>query len=1162
MPRPTNRPTASIWQSKSRTDLEQTDELASVEEPVVSRETLESLSQRIREGESYALFKQGIASIGPGERFSVAGAAGSLPSFLLADLAATSGSPIVCILPEHEDATYLAGDLAELAPDSEVLILPPSGSDPYDPERLSDTEQAIARNDVLQTLVSGHTAVIVAGVEAVAEKAPSGTEIRTASVHLSVGMTMAPATIASRLVELGFAHTDFVQEPGELAVRGGILDVYPYSGAYPIRIEFFGNEIDSIREFDTTSQRSVSRLNEKLLLPRLTVTEAASRESVLNLLPADTTVVLFDAELISGFADKCVERARKHRDEAIQQSEIEQPDPAEFFLSGKELVGELQRFPRLEFTRRSANASLDLGSRPQPSFNSHLNSLRTQIERNAGEQIDTVILCDGKGQRDRLTELLETELRNYPLSLIEASLHQGFTHANVGLALYTDHQIFDRFHRPKVRKSKTRAGISLRELKNLKPGDFVVHTDYGIGQFVGLQYITVRDQRQEAVRLSYRDSDTLYVNINALHKLHRYTGKDGHHPALTKLGSGQWEKTKSRTRKRVKDIARDLIKLYAKRMATPGYAFSGDSVWQRELEASFRYEDTPDQAEAASAVKLDMMKPVPMDRLVCGDVGFGKTEIAIRAAFKAVQDGKQVAVLVPTTVLADQHGETFAKRLADFPVRIEVVSRFRTKDELKSVLERTKRGEVDILIGTHRLVSKDVAFKNLGLMIIDEEQRFGVAVKEKLKEMRVNVDTLTLTATPIPRTLQFSLLGARDLSIVATPPPNRQPIVTEIHSYSTDLIQEAIQYELDRGGQVFFIHNRVQSIEEMSATLRNLIPNVRIQVAHGQMPGPRLEKVMAGFKDHSFDVLLSTNIIENGLDIPNANTIIINHANRFGLSELHQIRGRVGRSDRKAFCYLLVPSIHSLTREARQRLNAIEEFSDLGSGFNLAMRDLDIRGAGNMLGAEQSGFIADVGFETYHKILDEAVQELRADEFAELFKDAPPPPPADETQIEIEDEALLPANYVNDATERLNLYRQISSARDSVALAALRDELADRFGNPPEAVDALLFAARLKLLGQDMRLAKISFKNNRLFLSFPDHEKDQVFYNAIFKRLLATLTDLPNRYVLKESKGGKLRAIVQDVATQEDAEALLTAIAEATVGKATSDAAGEAESSD
>lgn len=1149
----------------------------------VSRETIVSLSERIWQGEEYILLERSVADANPGERVLVSGAVGSLPAFVVAGIARNSSGVLLCILPEAEDAAYLASDLSEIAPERSVLLLPNSGDDPYDPERLPDTDQAIARNDVLQAILSNGDSIIVSSIDAIVEKAPSGEELEAASLHLRSGMEIAPSAIAEKLVSLGFKYTDFVQEPGELAVRGGIVDVFPYAGSFPIRIEFFGDEIDSIREFDTASQRSVSKLDEKLVLPNLQRDDEIARASILNLLDPNATLAVFDESNLIGYADNILSQIHKNHEAAVAQALDETVrDPDTFFLSPEELAKEVEQFKRIDFGRAGAPAKVSLPtaaspeatspeaassqaasskaasanavssraitSKPQPAFNSHLALLRTHLEASAAEGIQTVIFCDGKSQRDRLSELLESELRELPLSLLDASIRQGFVLPKAGLAVYTDHQIFDRFHRPKARKTKKTAGISLRELRNLSPGDFVVHTDYGIGQFVGLQYITVREQRQEVVRLSYRDKDTLYVNIAALHKLHRYTGKEGHQPQLTKLGSGQWDKVKTRTRKRVKDIARDLIKLYARRMATPGFAFQADSVWQREMEASFKYEDTPDQAEAAAAVKDDMMKPVPMDRLVCGDVGFGKTEIAIRAAFKAVQDGRQVAILVPTTVLADQHGETFAKRLAEFPVKIDVISRFRTKEEVKEILKRVKSGNTDILIGTHRIVSKDIEFNNLGLMIIDEEQRFGVSVKEKLKQMRVNVDTLTLTATPIPRTLQFSLLGARDLSIIATPPPNRQPILTEIHSYETDLIREAIQFELDRGGQVFFIHNRVQSIEEMSATLRNLIPNARIQVAHGQMPGSRLEKVMLGFKEHKFDILLSTNIIENGLDIANANTIIINNANRFGLAELHQIRGRVGRSDRKAYCYLLVPSIHSLTREAKQRLNAIEEFSDLGSGFNLAMRDLDIRGAGNMLGAEQSGFIADVGFETYHKILDEAVQELRADEFADLFKDAPPPPPANETVVEIESEALLPADYVADTTERLNLYRQISSATDSSALTALRDELADRFGDPTPAVDALLFAARLKLVGQSLRLAKVSYKNERLFLTCPDTTQDQVFYNAIFKRLLAALNDLKNRYVLKESKGGKLRAIIQEVQTHEQAESILSTLAATVVG--------------
>ncbi len=1145
---------------------------ASVEisDQTVSRETIQSLSEKIWAGDEYVQLELAIADSAKGSRIAVRGPTGSLPAFLIAGLSKHKPGCFLCLVPEHEDAAYLASDIAEIASEDNVLLLPPSGDDPYDPERLPDTDQAIARNDVLQAIISGTNSVIVASVEALIEKAPSQETIETSSLKLVLGAEVPPETIAERLIQLGFRRTDYVQDPGELAIRGGIVDVYPYAGAFPVRIEFFGNEIDSIREFDTASQRSVSRLDEKLILPNLQLTGPGDRESILALLPDDATLVLFGEATLAGYADKIIETATRHFDEQTGSDSdgdasangpedrgdsplSELVEPSAYFLTADRLTEQMSSFRRLDFSRVSerngeGSNTFSIKSNPQPAFNSHLALLRTHLEKSAASGIETIIFCDGKGQRDRLAELLDTEIRDLPVSLLDASVQEGFVLPSIGLAVYTDHQIFDRFHRPKARKTAKKAGISLRELKSLKPGDFVVHTDYGVGQFVGLQYITVREQRQEVVRLSYRDRDTLYVNISALHKLHRYTGKEGHHPQLTKLGSGQWEKVKTRTRKRVKDIARDLIKLYAKRMATPGFAFQPDTVWQREMEAAFKYEDTPDQAEAAEAVKDDMTKPVPMDRLVCGDVGFGKTEIAIRAAFKAVQDGKQVAILVPTTVLADQHGETFTQRLKDFPVNVDVISRFRTKDEVKTILKNVKRGDVDILIGTHRIVSKDVEFKNLGLMIIDEEQRFGVTVKEKLKQMRVNVDTLTLTATPIPRTLQFSLLGARDLSIIATAPPNRQPILTEIHSYSTDLIREAIQYEIDRDGQVFFIHNRVQSIEEMSGTLRNLIPSARIQVAHGQMPGPRLEKVMLGFKEHKFDILLSTNIIENGLDIANANTIIINNANRFGLAELHQIRGRVGRSDRKAYCYLLVPSVHTLTKEAKQRLNAIEEFSELGSGFNLAMRDLDIRGAGNMLGAEQSGFIADVGFETYHKILDEAVQELRADEFAELFRDAPPPPPVNETVIELDAEALLPADYVADTTERLNLYRQISGATDTLALAALREELKDRFGEPPAEVDELLFAARLKLIGQSMRLAKVSYKNERLFLSCPGADQDQVFFNAVFKRLLAALTDLKNRYVLKESKGGKLRMIVQDVPDPKAAEIVLSKLAAESVG--------------
>ena len=791
------------------------------------------------------------------------------------------------------------------------------------------------------------------------------------------------------------------------------------------------------------------------------------------------------------------------------------------------------------FVDAPADETFHFDARPQPDFNANLGLLHQRLARNAAEGIDTFVLCDSQGQESRLRELLEEEVENKQVRLTVESLHEGFEVASLGLAVYTDHQIFNRYHRPTARKRKKKSGgLSIRDLQNLSPGDFVVHIDYGIGKFAGMEKIEVRGKQQESVRVLFAGGDTLYVNVNALYKLHKYTGKEGHQPRLTKLGSGQWEKTKAKTKKRVKDIARDLIALYAKRKASRGHAFSPDSVWQRELEASFQFEDTPDQATAAQAVKEDMEQPTPMDRLVCGDVGFGKTEVAIRAAFKAAQEGKQVGVLVPTTILAAQHYETFKKRLASFPIKVGVLSRFQSKEDQKKTIEGLADGTIDIVIGTHRLTSKDVQFKHLGLLIIDEEQRFGVQVKEKLRKLRAEVDTLTLTATPIPRTLQFSLLGARDLSIISTPPPNRQPIITEIHSFDKDLIRDAILYETSRGGQVFFIHNRVRSIDEIASTLQAIVPDVRIRVAHGQMKGSELERVMLDFVEHRFDVLVSTNIIENGLDIANANTIIINQAQRFGLSELHQLRGRVGRSNQKAFAYLLVPSVHVLTREARQRLQAVEEFSDLGSGFNLAMRDLDIRGAGDMLGAEQSGFIEDVGFETYHKILDEAVQELRADEFSDVFDGAPMPPVGD-TNVDVEEDAFIPEGYLANNVERLNLYRRIAEADAEEALDTIRTELVDRFGPIPPELDHLLAAAEMRLLAQTIRLPKVTFKNARLFLEMPSQEEDPFFYEHRFHPLLERLNGLDRRYVLRDKKGGKLRAIVQDVQSLGAAKAVL-----------------------
>ncbi|HEX7071769.1 MAG TPA: transcription-repair coupling factor [Rhodothermales bacterium] len=1075
-------------------------------------------------------------------------AAGSLAAFALHHLQASVQTPVLCITPDEDQASYLFSDLEQL-PQSSVppVRLPASGRKPYDLEQIPDPTPIVERADVLEHLTEGRAGLIVASLDALYERVPSPQAVHAETIAIRSGDMLPPDQLVERLMERGFSRVEFVDEPGELALRGGILDIFPFAGAFPIRVEFFGDEVDSLREFDPKTQRSVSRLSQARIVPNVETALAGGHTLApfFDYLPDDTLIAVFDEARLLEKAASLFETAEAEFEKALSANGQElPPSPAEKYLDADNIREALGRHPRIGFGSfgTTGGSTVDMRARPQPDFNSSIGLLKDRLLQHRREGIDCFILCDSRGQEGRLHELLQDDDGAVPATLLVESLHQGFEVPGLGLAVYTDHQIFNRYHRPTARRQKKRlGGMSLRELQTLNPGDFVVHVDYGIGKFAGMQKIEVRGKQQEAVRVLFAEEDVLYVNVNALHKLHKYSGKEGHQPRLTKLGSGQWERTKSKTKKRVKDIARDLIKLYARRKASRGFAFSGDTVWQRELEASFQFEDTPDQAAAAAAVKQDMEQPFPMDRLVCGDVGFGKTEVAVRAAFKAVQDGKQVAVLVPTTILAKQHAETFTRRLQNFPVRIDVMSRFRSTAEMKEIVERAAAGKVDIVIGTHRIASKDVRFKNLGLLIIDEEQRFGVAAKERLRQLRAEVDTLTLTATPIPRTLQFSLLGARDLSIMSTPPPNRQPIVSEIHTFDRDLIRDAILYETSRGGQIFFIHNRVQSIDEMAAQIRALVPTVRVRVAHGQMQGKELEQVMLDFVDRKFDVLVSTNIIENGLDISNANTIIINHAERFGLAELHQLRGRVGRSDRKAFCYLLVPSVHVLTREARQRLQAVEEFSELGSGFSIAMRDLDIRGAGNMLGAEQSGFIEDVGFETYHKILDDAVRELRAEEFSDLFAAEPVPAPS-ETVIDVEEDAFIPETYVSNNVERLNIYRRISDAQEIVALGEVRAELEDRFGELPQEVLNLLAAAELKIVATSLRVPRITYKNERLFLETPGQEDDPYFYEKVFHPLLERFSALDRRFVLKESKSKKLRVIVQDVPTLEGARAVIESL--------------------
>jgi transcription-repair coupling factor (superfamily II helicase) len=1130
--------------------------------------SLSSIANRIETTSAVTRLRAWTAEAQRGDRapvLHVKGAAGSLPAFLLYHLHNEPGAPLCCLVPDEDAAAYLQSDLEQLLGDPEdaLLRVPATQKTPYDPEQMSDSTPLIERADALQRLAEGFDGVLVTSVPAVGELVPPPQAVQRETLTVEKGEEISLEALADRLLEQDFSPVEFVEEPGEFARRGGILDVFPYAGSYPIRIDFFGDEIDGLREFDPQTQRSVSRLTTARLVPNLEREEAARGSIALfEYLPDDTVLATVDEaqvregaqaqydEAVSAYEER---QAGLAADDEAEEAPEDLTPPDERFLDGDQLTEALTRHPRLQFGTFTEGVSsngtpvdtLDLEADPQPSFNSDMDLVRKRLKENGDRDLDTFILCDSHGQSSRLRDLLESEIDHGWARLVVESLHEGFEWPGAKLAVYTDHQIFNRYHRPSTKqREKYSGGMNLRDIKNLTRGDFVVHVDHGIGKFAGMKKITVRGNQQEAVRLNFADDDVLYVNVHALHKLNKYTGKEGHQPTLTKLGSEQWEKTKQRTKDQVKDIARDLIKLYAKRKASDGYAFSSDTTWQREMEASFEFEDTPDQAEAAEAVKRDMEEPVPMDRLVCGDVGFGKTEVAVRAAFKAVQDGKQVAMLVPTTILAQQHHETFSRRLERFPVNVEVLSRFRTRAEQKKVLERLEKGQVDILIGTHRITSDDVTFDDLGLLVIDEEQRFGVKTKETLRKMREDIDTLTLTATPIPRTLQFSLLGARDLSLIETPPPNRQPINTEIHTFDEDLIRDAIVYETSRGGQVFFIHNRVKTINEVAEMVRAMVPNVRVGVGHGQMSSGKLEDVMIDFLTEKLDVLVSTSIIENGLDISNANTMIINHAGEhFGLSELHQLRGRVGRSQRKAFCYLLVPSVHSLTDDARERLKAVEQFSDLGSGFDIAMRDLDIRGAGALLGKEQSGFIEDVGYETYHKILDQAVKELRDEEFDDVF-DGEAVPPGPETSVDVEEDAYIPESYLRDNTERLNLYRRISDAPDETTLVDLLDEMEDRFGDAPEPVQNLLTGARLRLLGEQLRLPKVLYKNERLFLYLPSEDADPYFYDEVFHPLLEKLALLDREYVMKDDvEGGLMRAIIQDVPTLDDAlqvaEALL-----------------------
>ncbi len=1057
-------------------------------------------------------------------RVRIAGTAGAVNSLVIAAFRGLSERPLLVILPDFEAASYMLNDLENLLGENQVLFFPSTYKKPFD-LATPDKGNILLRAEVLSKINRGTSMPIVTYPEAIAELVINRQGLVQNSIELRVGEKISTDFINEFLLHHGFENVDFVAQAGEFSVRGGIVDIFSFANELPYRVEFFGDDVESIRTFDPETQLSVTAMNHVTLLPDVqTQLLSEKRASFLEFLPSNTLVASKD---LPGTFQQIHDSLDKAQSRITQDKSYDADELNKVFVSTDDLKRFMDQFSSIEFGARCHYPDAErvvFNCSPQPSFNKNFELLIKDLRKNQQDRVQNVILADSPRQVERLYSIFEDlEKKNPGANKVEftslcLSLHEGFVDHDHGLACYTDHQIFDRYHRFRLRKNYSRSeALTIKEIYSLKPGDFVTHIDHGIGKFAGLETIQVNGKPQEAVRLVYKDNDILYVSIHSLHRIARYSGKDGTSPSLHKLGSTTWSTLKQKTKRRVKDIAKDLIALYAKRKATPGFAFSPDTYLQTELEASFIYEDTPDQVKSTRDVKKDMERGFPMDRLICGDVGFGKTEIAVRAAFKAVVDGKQVAVLVPTTILALQHYKTFKERMKELPCNIDYINRFKSPQKQKETIAALAEGKVDIIIGTHRLISKDIKFKDLGLMIIDEEQKFGVAAKERLKALRVQVDTLTLTATPIPRTLQFSLMGARDLSVINTPPPNRYPVVTELHVFEEKVIREAIDFEVSRGGQIFFVHNRVSDIHEIADFIRKLIPELRIAVGHGQMDGEKLEEIMLGFIEGEYDVLVATTIIESGLDIPNANTIIINQAQNFGLSDLHQMRGRVGRSNKKAYCYLLTPPMTVLTPEARQRLKAIEEFSDLGSGFNIAMRDLDIRGAGDLLGGEQSGFITEIGYEMYQKILDEALQELKEHEFADLYKEelAENRKFVSDCQIDTDLEILLPSDYVNSVTERLILYRDLDSIQDEDKLLAFEAQLRDRFGPLPKAAIELMGTIRLRWVAERLGFEKIVMKNRKFVGHFVSNPTSTFYSSEAFSGIL--------KYVQKNSQKCKMR---------------------------------------
>lgn len=1047
------------------------------------------------------------------------GQAGAIESFLLAGVCLHTKRPQIFIAADKEEAAYVQNNLANLLAAHSVMFFPDSFKRPGYFEELNPT-QVLERTEAINKLSmpGGKPAVMVTYPEALAENVVHPKAISDTRIDIVKGQQLDLDFAIELMVEYGFKREDFVYEPGQFAIRGDIVDIFSYGNDWPYRIELFDEEVESIRTFDPLSQRSIRRLDRVSIIPNVNTRFASEQKVPLTeVLPPETIVWVRDLSIL---LDKLQQTFETASDFGSRLPVTDETERAMLFRNGgfvptRQIIDALPGFGLVNLGS-SAHEPFQLGpahivelnARPQPSFNRNFSLLIANLQENSAAGIRNYIFTDNPKQVERFHAIFEDLEAQVQFEPVTRAISEGFIDKDLGIACYTDHQIFQRHHHYRLRQGFTAdKALSLKMLRELQPGDYVVHIDHGIGQYSGLEKITVNGHTQEMVRIFYKNNDVLYVSINSLHKLSKYVGKDGTPPALSRLGSEAWQNLKRKTKKKVKDIARELIRLYAIRKASPGFAFSPDNYLQVELESSFIYEDTPDQEKATIDVKEDMMKPHPMDRLICGDVGFGKTEVAIRAAFKAVLDGKQVAVLVPTTILALQHFKTFSERLADFKLSIDYLNRFRSTKERNEIYKRLKEGKIDIIIGTHALLNKEVQFKDLGLLIVDEEQKFGVAAKEKLRSLKANVDTLTLTATPIPRTLQFSLMAARDLSIIRTPPPNRQPIHTEIRVFNEQLIKDAIYKEVQRGGQVFFVHNRVKTLPDMAALIKRLCPDVEVAMAHGQMESDKLEKTLVDFIEHRYDVLVCTNIIETGLDIPNANTMIINNAQQFGLSDLHQLRGRIGRSNKKAYCYLFCPPMSVLTPDARKRLRTIEEFSDLGSGFEIAMRDLDIRGAGNLLGAEQSGFIADIGYETFQRILEEAIQELKESDFKEVFKEELDKRKTfvKDVQIDTDTEMHIPDDYVTNITERLSLYTQLDSIESEAELLDFEEALKDRFGKLPPQVKELFEGLKLRWIARELGFERIILKNGTLRCFFVENPQSSYYDSSTFQALFAFL---------------------------------------------------------